>query len=306
MNALRILCGATCRSALLAGRVGLTAAVVLTSTAVDAAVELGAAAKQTGRWLGLTQYFYDSGWDERVGAGSVAAGHALVDVGAFAVSSHISSSVGLYQSAGSAVTRRTTFSSDSLANVELQGSVKDVIHVTSNSLPVGTPVSIEVRAYLGATAVPGVRSTLTLGGLPYFVRIDGGSGASPTQLLVRQADDWFRVGDSILVNSTFRLSVGVEGGDSGVDALSLGSFSIRANCLACGFDTLRSAGEVASASALGFIVQNSPVTLVADSGHDYSVLVVPEPSTYVLLLTGALAVGAATARRRRFEEGAAT
>lgn len=193
------------------GRAGLLAAVLVASTSVGAVTEVGAAALQTGNWRGQGQSFYNSGWDEHVGPGSASAGHALYDTGAFSVSSYLSSSHGLYTGDGTATANGTSFSAASQANFELQGTTRDTLQVVSSSLPVGTPISVEVRLFLTAPAVPGVRATLTVGAVG-FNRLDVVSGTASTRLMVQQYDGELRVGDSFLVDTGYQSYWGRGGG----------------------------------------------------------------------------------------------
>lgn len=286
---------------------GLLVVALCLAPHADAAtppVEASASAIQSGYWLGLNQQFYNSGWHDDVNTVSALAGHPLYDPGPFAVSTSLHTQHGTYAGAARAIAQWIDgINGTALASAELQGVTRDVLQVVSPTLPIGTPVSLEYRLALHSTGVPGLSSTLTLGA-GAFIRLDVG-GADPSRSTTQWLHDGVQVGDSIVVESGFRLRANAEARSPGSDypifqdasGSALGGFSIRVACLAC--PALPAVSLLSADGALDLTSGplDSRVSLVALSGHDYSQLV-PEPSTWALWLAGLCGLVAVAGRRR--------
>jgi hypothetical protein len=268
-----------------------------------AAVDVVASAIQRGFYLGDPQVFYDSGWHDNVGLDFAVTGHEQVDYGPFAVYTHLQVAHGAYLGNAVAIAGGADYSASSLASAELQGASHDVIRVVSNTLPVGTPVAIEYRLYLAAVTVPGMRADLTLGGSPVFFHLVVDPGRLGPAVVTQRYDDWLRVGDTFLVDSGFRLNAGAEAGGNrprdvmNASSTALGVFSIRPACDVCASPQWLSAQSPDLLAALAAVSQDSLVSLVADSGHDYSVLNVPEPGAMAMLLVGLAALAGRLGKR---------
>lgn len=172
------------------------------------------------------------------------------------------------------------------ATSEIFTSFSDRFVITSSTLPVGTDVQYRAVVSMDFSSSGGggyFAFDWAVGSYDLFMNLPNGFEGLP-----KQFDTWrhvpltfsSKVGDAIDVSSSMSVTTSARSGYWGNSYLG-GS---------------QSAFIDASHTARMFLDPITPgITLVADSGHDYSVSAVPEPATWSLLLGG---LGLLAARRR--------
>lgn len=185
---------------------------------------------------------------------------------------------------GSASTTATNPVNPSLPNFtgtratsEIFTSFSDRFVITSSTLPVGTDVQYQAIVSMDFSSSGGggyFGFDWAVGSYDLFMNLPNGFQGLPTQF-----DTWRhvpltfsgKVGDAIDVSSSMSVTTSTASGYWGNSYLG---------------DTQRAFID-ASHTARMFLDPITPgITLVADSGHDYSVSAVPEPATWGLMLGG--------------------
>lgn len=176
------------------------------------------------------------------------------------------------------------------SNTEVQSASFDRLVVRSDSLPVGTPISLEVTMSLDL--VGSGRATATVGGLPWFFRLDVTDTGTRNQTFTVLIEDALTVGSVMNLDYQFRSSAFSEAGNNGGPDSDPGqaysTLFLQALCTSC----------QASFAALG---DGPLVYLAAGSGHNYAPI--PEPGAWALLLAGLAVVGGLKRRRLRERPG---
>ncbi|MFG6463480.1 PEP-CTERM sorting domain-containing protein [Roseateles sp. DXS20W] len=178
----------------------------------------------------------------------------------------------------------------------------DTVRITSATLAPGTPIQLTVSQTLSFTMLTSGSAAGRLFGIVTGLGVSGVDGFYLRYCRGNAYSDCIPV-TSDKLDQTVTLSGVVSTQVGGSVTLS---GSLDALTLVLAHRGVASAGYVASAASISslnsahtFIESQTPgVTLLADSGHNYAALAVPEPAPLALLLAG-LGVLAVRARARR-------
>jgi hypothetical protein len=164
------------------------------------------------------------------------------------------------------------------SSTEVQTASADRLVVRSDSLPVGTPISLEVTMSLDL--VGSGRATATVGGLPWFFRLDVTDTGTRNRYVEVLIEDSLTVGSVMYLDYRFQSSAASEAGNTGGPDSDAGraysALFLEALCTSC-------------RGSFGTLGDAPLVYLAADSGHNYAP--VPEPGPWALMLGGMAFIG---------------